>query len=132
MPTVLSAAATGGHVDIAKLCTPGALSGSSIAWGILPRSKRKGWGPLHWAASNVHLAMSQLLIEKGFSVRDEAFDGSVAVDLARRHGHDEIVQLLESAEQEPLNVQPNLEVQNQTQYDFQLTGTLPINCNFMH
>jgi ankyrin repeat protein len=48
--------------------------------------------------------MSQLLIEKGISVKDEAFDGSTALDLARRHGHDEIVQLLESAQQEPLNV----------------------------
>jgi hypothetical protein len=68
--------------------------------------------------------MSEFLIEKGISVKDKAFDGSTALDLARRHGHDEIVQLLESAQQEPLNVQPNLDDQEQTQYELQLTGTL--------
>jgi ankyrin repeat protein len=121
----LSAAAAGGHVEIANLCIPRELLGDqTIIYLDLPRSKSKGWGPLHWAASNGHLAMSQLLIEKGISVKDEAFDGSTASDLARRHGHDEILQLLESAQQEPLNVQPNLEDQEQTQHDLELTGTL--------
>lgn len=117
----LSAAAAGGHVDIANLCIPRELlEDQTIIYLDLPRSKSKGWGPLHWAASNGHLTMSEFLIEKGISVKDEAFDRSTALDLARRHGHDEIVQLLESAQQEPLSVQPNLEDQEQTQHDLQL------------
>ncbi len=124
MPTALSAAAAGGHVDIAGLCIPQELSSYGVAVDMFPRSKSKGWGPLHWAASNGHLAMSQYLMNKGFSVRDEAFDGSIAVDLARRHGHDEIVQLLESIQPKPLNAQTNLEDQEQTQHDLQLIGTL--------
>jgi hypothetical protein len=126
LPTALSAAAAGDHVEIANLCIPRQPSGdvSIIQLDHLPRSKSKGWGPLHWAASNGHLAMSEFLIDQGISVKDEAFDGSTALDLARRHGHDEIVQLLESAQQDPLNVQPNLDDQEQTQYELQLTGTL--------
>lgn len=129
MPTALSAAAAGGHVDIANLCIPREPSGDVLSYNLdfLPRSKSKGWGPLHWAASNGHLAVSKFLIENGISIRDKATDGSTAVDLARRHGHDEIVQLLEllgSTQVEPLDAQPNLEDQEQTQYKLQLTGTL--------
>jgi hypothetical protein len=68
--------------------------------------------------------MSKFLTENGMSVRDRAFDGSTAADLARRHGHEEIVQLLESTQRKPLNVQPNLEDQEQTQHDLHLYGTL--------
>jgi ankyrin repeat protein len=122
----LSAAAAGGHVDIANLCMPREPSGTipSHYLDSLPRSKSKGWGPLHWAASNGHLAMSKFLTENGMSVRDIAFDGSTAADLARRHGHEEIVQLLESTQRKPLNVQPNLEDQEQTQHDLYLYSTL--------
>ena len=126
MPTALSAAAAGGHVDIANLCIPREPSGDVLSYisDFLPRSKGKGWGPLHWAASNGHLAMSEFFIEKGIFLSDRAFDGSTALDLARGHGHDEIVQLLESAQKERLNVQPNLEHQEQTQHDLELTGIL--------
>jgi hypothetical protein len=68
--------------------------------------------------------MSKFLTENGMSVRDIAFDGSTAADLARRHGHEEIVQLLESTQRKPLNVQPNLEDQEQTQHDLYLYSTL--------
>jgi len=75
--------------------------------------------------------MSKFLTENGMSVRDRAFDGSTAADLARRHGHEEIVQLLESTQRKPLNVQPKLEDPELTQHELKLTGTL-MDCNFMH
>jgi hypothetical protein len=101
IPAALAAAAAGGHVDIAELCLPRDgqmidLSGSLL--NRLPRSKSKGWGPLHWAASNGHLAMTHLLIAHGVSALDKAFDSSTAADLARRHGHDEIEVFLERQE----------------------------------
>jgi len=91
IPAASAAAAAGGHVDIAELLDlPGSLLNR------LPRSKSKGWGPLHWAASNGHLAMTRFLVESGISTLDKAFDdGSTAADLARRHGHDEIELFLE-------------------------------------
>lgn len=114
MPAALAAAAAGGHVDIAKLCLPPrdeqTTDISSWFFNNLPRSKSKGWGPLHWAASNGHLAMTHLLIEHGLSVQDKAFDGSTAADLARKHGHDEIevfLEKLESQQPKPVdNAQP--------------------------
>lgn len=101
IPAALAAAAAGGHVDIAELCLPRDgqmidLSGSLL--NRLPRSNSKGWGPLHWAASNGHLAMTHFLITNGAPVLDKAFDGSTAADLARRHGHDEIEVFLERQE----------------------------------
>jgi ankyrin repeat protein len=124
----LSAAAADGHVDIANLCMPQEPSGTipSHYLDSLPRSKSKGWGPLHWAASNGHFAMSKFLTEKGMSVRDRALDGSTAADLARRHGHEEIVQLLELVLQESLNAKQDLKdpYEEQTQYDMRLQGTL--------
>ena len=70
--------------------------------------------------------MSKLLIENGMSVRDRALDGSTAADLARRHGHEEIVQFLELVLQESLNAKQDLKDshEEQTQYDMELTGTL--------
>jgi hypothetical protein len=101
IPAALAAASAGGHVDIAELCLPRDgqmkdLSGSLL--NRLPRSKSKGWGPLHWAASNGHLAMTHFLIAHGASALDKAFDRSTAADLARRHGHDEIEVFLERQE----------------------------------
>jgi ankyrin repeat protein len=131
----LSAAAAGGHVDIAYLCMPREPSGTVPSYYLdnLPRSKSKGWGPLHWAASNGHLAMSKLLTENGMSVRGRAFDGSTAADLARRHGHEEIVQLLEPLLQETLNPKQDLKnPQEQTQYDLRLTGSLLSTAPLMH
>ncbi|KAE8440784.1 hypothetical protein EG329_006584 [Mollisiaceae sp. DMI_Dod_QoI] len=98
----LAAAAAGGHLDIAELCRPREEQPMDTAAGSinrLPRSKSKGWGPLHWAASNGHLAMTHFLIAQGVSVLDKAFDGSTAADLARRHGHDEVEVFLERQEE---------------------------------
>jgi hypothetical protein len=70
--------------------------------------------------------MSKFLTENGMSVRDRALDGSTAADLARRHGHEEIVQLLELLLQESLNPKQDLKDphEEQTQYELRLTGTL--------
>jgi ankyrin repeat protein len=107
---------------------------SSLYLDNLPRSKSKGWGPLHWAASNGHLAMSKFLTENGMSVRNRAFDGSTAADLARRHGHEEIVQLLELVLQESLNAKQDLRdpYEEQIQYDMRLTGKLLSTALLMH
>ena len=98
IPAALAAAAAGGHVDVAELCLPRLPQDRRKVdlslLNRLPRSKSKGWGPLHWAASNGHLAVAQFLVAHGVSVLDKAFDGSTAADLARRHGHDEIEVLL--------------------------------------
>jgi hypothetical protein len=99
IPAALAAAAAGGHVDVAELCLP-RLPQDRRKVDIsllnrLPRSKSKGWGPLHWAASNGHLAVTDFLIAHGVSALDKAFDGSTAADLARMHGHDEIEVFLE-------------------------------------
>ncbi len=99
---VLAAAAAGGHLDIAELCIPrGELMREPLESLLnrLPRSKSKGWGPLHWAASNGHLSMTHLLIAHGVSALSKAFDGLTAADLARRHGHDEIEVFLERQEE---------------------------------
>jgi hypothetical protein len=99
IPAALAAAAAGGHVDIAELCFPylpqDRRKVDLSLLNCLPRSKSKGWGPLHWAASNGHLAVTDFLIAHGVSALDKAFDGSTAADLARRHGHDEIEIFLE-------------------------------------
>jgi hypothetical protein len=114
IPAALAAAAAGGHVDIAELCLPREgqiinrldLPGPLV--NHLPRSKSKGWGPLHWAASNGHLAVTRFLIEHGASFLDKAFDGSTAADLARRHGHDEIQAFLERQDvYEPQYLKPD-------------------------
>ena len=129
IPAALAAAAAGGHVDIAELCLPRDgqmidLSGSLL--NRLPRSKSKGWGPLHWAASNGHLAMTHFLIARGVSALDKAFDSSTAADLARRHGHDEIEVFLER--QEKLESQHPKPVDNaqppDPRYNLRITGML--------
>jgi hypothetical protein len=88
--SALSAAAAGGHLNIADLCLP------QLALEQLPRSKGKGWGPLHFAAANGHPDMISFLLKNGVSAFDTAYDGSTAADLARRHGHYDIVRLLET------------------------------------
>jgi hypothetical protein len=129
IPAALAAAAAGGHVDIAELCLPRDgqmidLSGSLL--NRLPRSKSKGWGPLHWAASNGHLAMTQFLIAHGFSALDKAFDRSTAADLARRHGHDEIEVFLERQEElERQHPKPVDKAQpRDPRYNLRITGML--------
>jgi hypothetical protein len=136
LPTALSAAAAGGNVHIADLCLPrkqhtGIVSGDWL--NNLPRSKSKNWGPLHWAASNGHLAMIEFLVENGISVSDTAFDGSTAVDLARRHGHDEIVQVLKGIEQKPPDSQADLgsPSQQHSQYHLRFTGMLALTINLI-
>lgn len=128
LPTALSAAAAGGHIDVANLCIPRESSGmpSSFYLNHLPLSRSKGWNPLHWAASNGHLAMSEFLIENGIYNGRIAFDGSTAADLARRYGHDEILQLLEPIQQETLDTKSNLKdsFQQQIPFGLYLTSTL--------
>ena len=137
IPAALAAAAAGGHVDIAELCLPRDgqmidLSGSLLTR--LPRSKSKGWGPLHWAASNGHLAMTSFLTAHGVSVLDKAFDGSTAADLARRHGHDEIEVFLEC--QEKLERQHPKPVDNaqprDPRYNLRIHGMLVSTIYFIH
>lgn len=78
--------------------------------------------------------MPEFLIISGISVKDKAFDGSTAADLARRHGHDRILQLLEPIKEELLSAQSNLEdpYQQQTQHDLFLTGIFLSAAHLMH
>jgi hypothetical protein len=127
IPAALAAAAAGGHVDIAELCFP--LDGAMVDLSLLnrlPRSKNKGWGPLHWAASNGHLAVTDFLIAHGVSALDKAFDGSTAADLARMHGHDEIEVFLERQDKlERQHPKPVDNPQSQdARYNLQICGML--------
>lgn len=64
-----------------------------------PTSPEKSWGPLHWAASNGHLAVTESLLKHPDSLslmRAKAVDGATPADLARQHGYDDIAQIIES------------------------------------
>ncbi|KAH8805202.1 hypothetical protein F5884DRAFT_885273 [Xylogone sp. PMI_703] len=125
--SALSAAAAGGHVDIADLCLPRekhTKKASADLINHLPRSKTKGWGPLHWAASNGHLGIIDLLIENGISISDKAVDGSTAADLAYKHGHREIVQVLEGNQQKLSDTQPGLADSSQQPIQHKLRVTI--------
>jgi ankyrin repeat protein len=130
IPAALAAAAAGGHVDIAELCLPRPPQDRRKVdlslLNRLPRSKSKGWGPLHWAASNGHLAVTDFLIAHGVSVLDKAFDGSTAADLARRHGHDEIEVFLErqgELELQRLKLDDNYQPQD-PRFNLRISGML--------
>ena len=130
IPAALAAAAAGGHVAIAELCLPRLHDDRRKVdlslLNRLPRSKSKGWGPLHWAASNGHLAVTDFLIAHGVSALDKAFDGSTAADLARMHGHDEIEVFLErqdKLERQRLKLDDNSQPQD-SRCNLRITGML--------
>jgi hypothetical protein len=95
----LAAAAAGGHDNVLRL-----LKDVYAAPGPLPDMLKQksssagseGWTPLHWAASNGHASTCSILIEYGASLSRKSANGYTAWDLARDHGHDEVVMFLES------------------------------------
>jgi ankyrin repeat protein len=122
----LAAAAAGGHVDIADLCFARAAKLNPLVSPFSGRSKDKGWGPLHWAASNGHYEMSIFLVAHGIALLDKAFDGSTAADLAQRHGHDELKAFLkqrENIERELLAPAFNAQPQG-LRHNLRITGML--------
>lgn len=125
--SVLAAATASGRLSIADFLLK---RRERVAFISFPQTSKR-WTPLHWAASNGHLAMIKLLLDHAKSdtakdidirlVRDKDIDGCTALDLARQHGHDDVVKLLESypestdifaaaSQGDPLPDSPNIRV----------------------
>ena len=58
-----------------------------------------GESPLHWAALSGHIVVAQRLLARGADPRLRTRKGQSARDYAQREGHQEIVRLLERADQ---------------------------------
>ena len=102
---VLAAAAASGRLSIADFLLK---RRERVTFISFPQTSKK-WTPLHWAASNGHLAMTKLLLDHADDidirlVRDRDIDGFTALDLARQHGHDDVVKLLEESYPESTDV----------------------------
>ena len=85
--TLLYLAARGGHVDALKILIDQKASLEADTYD-------QGWTPLHCAAALGHQAVIQLLLKSGAKPRTEAKDGSTALKLASKGGHDGAVQAI--------------------------------------
>jgi hypothetical protein len=76
----------------------------------------------------------KFLIDHNIDVSAKAFDGSTAADLARKHGHAEIVQILEGIQQSYSDSQANFggPSPKQTQCNLRFTGMLVTSINLTH
>ncbi|WP_353271589.1 tetratricopeptide repeat protein [Wolbachia endosymbiont (group A) of Rhorus exstirpatorius] len=61
---------------------------------------RRGWAPLHYAASKGYLNVVKYLIEKGASLEAKANDGKTPLDIAIEQKHNNVVEYLEKVKEE--------------------------------
>lgn len=88
--TALMMAALRGHLD---WCTRLVERGAAV--------NREGWTPLHYAATGPNPKVTAFLLEKGAQVDAPSPNGSTALMMAARYGHEDSVRVLLAAKADP-------------------------------